>query len=188
MFSTRSVIRCFAAAILLAGAQTALGLPADRIVISRLRETPSDENSPVRMTITLHISAVAQYENAIGWQVTQVDIVQPGQAGGDDAVWRDDWPSLNAPGELWWVEHSDPESPANSEFANQPEVFGTAAPVVNAPEGLVYSLAAMESSSNQFDGNVRDAAYSLALESNPEEPIEEDPEEPVETDGTIDPS
>jgi len=119
------------------------------------------------------------FSNWVGWQVTQIDIIRLNGAN-PDSVWEDHNPEFNSTENLWWVEHTFPNSPVLDEFSELPYTTRTAEVVSNATDDLSYELET-EVPSGQFSYNywiMMHFAVKTPIEE--EEPIESGADEPVQ--------
>ncbi len=124
----RFAIRLFVAAGalgILASPGAVRGVTPDQIVSFIFHETPTDPNSDVIFTVELSLSAAETEGNSVGWEITQARLVEPLEGEGE-TVWVDAEPNVNTADGLWWIEHSDPESPQASEFVEPPLIDGQA--------------------------------------------------------------
>lgn len=174
-----SFVRTAAVAAFLSFASAAFALPSNRTITYSIREAPTNEESDVLWTITLHLHAYSQMGSAVGWQVTQIDFRRTN--GEDpDSVWTDSNPEFNDIENLWWVTHANTNAPTPREFDNFPFTTKTAAAVSNAENDLDYELETTTSSSGMFSGNVVASSYVLT-ETGDAEPDHEGSGEPIET-------
>jgi hypothetical protein len=100
--------------------------PLTKTISYGIHEDPNDPNSAVVFTITLDLRAEARAGDSIGWGVTQIEFVEPGQGGGDDTLWIDSDPSVPSSDGRWWIDHADWTDPQLEEFAEPPHLVGTA--------------------------------------------------------------
>ena len=156
--------------------------PADQILTYSIREDPQDEASDVIWRVEIKLEPASIDGHSVGWETTQVVIEKIGSNGAALNTWTDTASAFGTANGLWWVEHTDPEKPALSEFDMLPSTEGTAdAEDPNAP-GLDYALegGTCNSSCQQMYGGTGVAlTYTLTTEGE-EEPEEEEEDEPVE--------
>lgn len=152
--------RTAAVAAFLSFAGTAFALPSDRTITYSIRETPTNESSPVLWTITLHLHAALGYGSSVGWQVTQIDFRRT-NGENPDSLWSDNNPEFNDTENLWWITHGNPSNPAARDFDNFPFTTRTATVVSNAANDLDYELETAASSSGLFSGSVADITYII---------------------------
>ncbi len=176
--NSRTILRTISAAAFLSITTAAFALPSNRTITYSIRETPTNEESDVLWTITLHLHAAMQSGSAVGWQVTQIDFRRT-NGESPDSLWTDSNPEFNDTENLWWITHGNPNNPAERDFDNFPYTTKTAAAVSNAADDLDYELETATSSSGLFSGSVVSASYALKLVEE-EEPIAEEADEPVE--------
>jgi len=161
----------------------ATAAPDDQVVTYQVHEDPADPDSPVRLTFTIQLTPAQRIGNALGWRIMVVEIAEPSRNGSPEKTWRDTSQRSEAPEELWWIDHADPESPDPKEFVDLPERVGTATAVANTGAALRYSLASNADFDPATGRPIIRATYSIALESNPETPIVAGEDEPVESGG-----
>jgi len=174
-----SILRVATVAAFFSAAGSAFALPSDRNITYSIRETPTNEESDVLWTITLHLHAAMQSGSSVGWQVTQIDFRRT-NGENPDSVWSDNNPEFNDTENLWWITHGNPSNPAVRDFDNFPFTTRTAAAVSNAEDDLDYELETATSASGLFNGSVVDATYSLKLVE-VEEPVSDGESDPVQT-------
>ena len=160
--------------------ESTMPLPGNKIVISKARETPSNESSDVLIEHRLHIAARSQDGDDITWAINKLTFRQ---TGGDK--WTDADPGLND----WVVTHADPAAPVASDFNSPPNMSGTANNEVVSGDDLTYGLTpgtCTFTEKTMYGGDVTCAEYSYVAGS--ETLAEEDEDEPAETEFEGDPS
>lgn len=141
-----------------------------------MHATPGDPQSAVTLEVSVKVVEYDRSGNAIQWAVEWIEFRIPGDP---DQVWADTTPRT-APEDLWWAEHADLDNPLASELADLPPLEGTADAVFGTTTDLLFSFDAnAPANPNLYGGNVADATYSLALVTEPEEPISGGADEPT---------
>ncbi len=159
---------------------SAWALPPDQIVTYSFRETPSDPQSDVLITMELYVSARSQSGDDITWKITELHFVET--ASGDS--WTKSAPNLSD----WVVTHADPNNPAASDFTDPPAMTGTAAAdqVINDDLDYDLTLGTCDTTcQSMYGGRVIAAEYSFVAGTTVI--AEEEEEEPVEVDDEEDP-
>jgi len=101
--------------------------PIGRLISYGLHDDPNDPNSAVIMTVMLHVTLDTHIGNSVGWEITEIEFVEPGVGGADDTVWIESDPNVPSSDGLWWVDHADWTDPQAEEFAEPPHLVGIAA-------------------------------------------------------------
>ena len=107
--------------------------PPDYTIQLNLRATTGHPTSAIVFEVTMGLMIEAQDGDNIGWDVISVTIRELNVSGEVVHTWYKTNPFVNTADGLWWIEHADPASPANSEFLVLPWIAGTA-PSMNPTE------------------------------------------------------
>ena len=110
--------------------------PLDHAAQFNLRQTAGDPTSPIDFMVTMGLMIAAQEGDSIGWNVVSVTIRELDVSGDILHTWFKTAPFVDTADGLWWIEHADPVSPANSEFLVPPRIAGTA-PSMNPTEAAL---------------------------------------------------
>ncbi len=161
---------------------SAWALPPDQIVTYSFRETPSDPQSDVLITLELYVSAQSQSGDDITWKINSARFREPTTSGQN--TWTEDSPSPSS----WIVTHADPENPTATDFTDPPAMTGTAAAdqVTNDDLDYDFTLGTCDATcQSMYGGRVIAAEYSFVAGTTVI--AEEEEEEPVEVDDEEDP-
>lgn len=116
----------------------ARGLPDDQYITVTIHETPSDPESDIDFVVVLKLTPDQQDGDSIGWEVLSLKIEQ-WDSGSKVLAWIDTAPDVT--GDLWWIEHADPDDPQDDEFVEPPEIIGAAGPIEGSHDDLDYDMA-----------------------------------------------
>ena len=105
----------------------------DHTISFNLHKTVVDPTSPIDFTVTMGLMIEAQDGDSIAWDVIVVTIREWNENGDLLNTWSKFHPFVGTADNLWWIEHANPASPANSEFLVLPWIAGTA-PSMNPTE------------------------------------------------------
>lgn len=126
--------------VLLAFCGTLDARPPDYTIQFNLHETAGAPTSANDFLITLGLMIESQDGNSIGWDVIMVTIRKLDENGDVVNTWFKNTPFVDTTDGLWWIEHADPQSPANGEFLIPPRIVDTA-PSANPTEpSLVFDI------------------------------------------------
>ena len=189
---TRSPLTAFTTVILMSlmTAASASALPSDRIVKYVIRDDPSDPGSDVVLNVALTLHPSDSDAGSIGWEITEIELRAPGSGGGADTVWVESAPDVDTADGLWWVDHSNTNTPQLSEFTVPPRLAGTASAEDPADADLDYDFRG-RSYTPPANGAPYDptAALDYSFTADGETaPIAEGEEEPTELQEDDDPS
>ena len=158
-------------------------LPPDQSIQMSIHADPDDSESPVRFTLTLHLSAESQDGAAIAWHVNWIEVDHLDPYGELINSWYELDPEVNTANGAWVVTHADPLTPAIEEFSVPPEIQGFATSKSDAGDDLQYHLAgkvAEPEAVKPYDVTV--FADYLFWKASDAEPLDEGGEKPIEGD------
>ncbi|MCZ6817831.1 MAG: hypothetical protein O7F76_14185 [Planctomycetota bacterium] len=113
------------------------GAPVDQYITVTIHETPSDPQSDIDFVVIMKLTADRQDGDSVGWEVLSFKIEQ-WDGGSKSKVWMETAPAVT--GDLWWIEHADPNDPQDDEFVEPPEIIGTAGPIEGTNDDLDYDI------------------------------------------------
>lgn len=113
-------------------------LPTDQTIQWRFHQSPSNPLSAVDFRIVATLTAAARSGNAVGWEVTSLELFQI--LPNETKTWVEFYPALDTPDGLWWVTHESPLIPNAAEFLDSPLLEGVAIADDPADSDLAYSL------------------------------------------------
>ena len=111
----------------------------DRTIQFELHETIGQPFSDKDFLITMGLMKEQQDGDSIGWDVVVVTVRELDN-GNVVETWFTTNPTINTADNLWWIEHADPDNPANSEFLIPPLIEGTAGHVNPTEAALEFKF------------------------------------------------
>jgi hypothetical protein len=126
------------AALVQAAVGAALALPQEIAIEYHIKSNPLNPLSTTVVSVRLHLRAMQQVDNQIGWRIEKLWVRRP-NVGSPDEVWCETLPAVQSADGLWWITHADPEEPVTAEFTAPPRLSGQAARVGDGAD-LIYTI------------------------------------------------